>query len=248
MANIVTGKVRLSYVNIFTPRQSQNGGDAKYSVTVLLPKSDLETKAKIDADIRQVAQDALAGAFGGVMPPNLALPIHDGDGVRPSGEAFGPECRGCWVFTASSKTAPQIVDIQGNPIMVSTEVYSGCYGRVSLRFFAYNAAGKKGIGCGLGNVQKLEDGTPLGGGTTAAQDFGFAQAPTFAPQPQGQQQYAQQPIQQTQFTQPPIQQFGQPQPLSIQPIYAPPTAPAQQPTAPAVDPITGLPIGGILGL
>lgn len=172
---VVTDKVRLSYVHLFTPYAHQPGQDAKYSCTVLIPKSDAATKARIDAAIEAAKQEGAASKFGGQIPPVLPTPVHDGDGARPSdGMPFGPECKGCWVFTATSKQAPQIVDAGVNPILDQTEIYSGIYGRVSVNFFAYNSNGRKGIGCGLNNVQKLADGDPLGGRTTAAEDFGPA--------------------------------------------------------------------------
>jgi hypothetical protein len=195
---IVTGEVRFSYVNVFTPKAPQNGGDPKYQITILLPKTDIATKQAIDAAIQQELIDAVTTKFGGQMPVAPATPIHDGDGVRPSGEAFGEECRGHWVFTASSKNKPEVVDQNVQPVLSPTAVYSGCYGRASIRFFAYNQAGRKGIGCGLGNVQKLRDGEPLGGGTTAKQDF-----VAFAPQ---------QPQYNT-----PVQQYAPQQPQTQQP-------------------------------
>lgn len=171
--NIVTGKVRWSYVNLFMPR-AMEGQEPKYSVTLLIPKSDAATKAAIDKGIETAIQEGIASTFGGVRPPKIATPLYDGDGVRPSGDDFGPECAGHWVMTASSKLKPEVVDSNVQPILDASEVYSGCYGRVSLRFFTYNKNGKKGIGCGLGNAQKLDDGEPLGGGTSASQDFGAA--------------------------------------------------------------------------
>lgn len=207
---IVTGEVRLSYVNVFEPRANQNGGDPKYQVTILLPKSDIATKANIDREIQAELQNGVATKFGGQMPAMPAIPIHDGDGVRPNGEQFGEECRGCWVFTASSKQRPEVVDENCQPILSATSVHSGCYGRVSIRFFAYNQAGKKGIGCGLGNVQKLRDGEPLGGGTTASQDFGVPyQQPTTQ---QYQQQYTVPQYQQ--YSAQPVQQQGTPAQMS----------------------------------
>ena len=106
------------------------------------------------------------------MPAVLKKPLHDGDGVRPNGEPFGEECKGCMVMTASSKLKPEVVDGNGQAILNSAEVYAGCYGRVSLNFFPYNTSGNRGIGCGLNNVQKLRDGDPLTGRTTAKEDFG----------------------------------------------------------------------------
>lgn len=171
MSNLVTGKVRFSYVSVFEPR-SVNGGEEKYSATLLIPKSDTKTYQDIMAEINKCVQENLAEVFKGAMPTNLRIPIYDGDGLRESGEPFGLECKGHWVINAKSNSAPEVVDAGCNPIISKNEFYSGCYGRASLRFYAYNQNGNKGIGCGLGNVQKLEDGQPLDGRTTAAEDFG----------------------------------------------------------------------------
>lgn len=157
MSRIVTGKVRFSYVNVFKPREM--GGELKYSVVVLVSKSDTDTYNRIVAEINKVAQEATANTFGGTMPTNLAMPIYDGDGLTPSGEVYSQECKGNWVINAKSSSAPEVVDTSCQPIIGRNEFYSGCYGRVSLSFYAYNKNGNKGIGCGLGNVQKLEDRT-----------------------------------------------------------------------------------------
>ena len=230
MGSLVTGKVRFSYVSVFEPR-SVNGGEEKYSATLLIPKADTKTYQDIMTEINKCLQESLAEVFKGVMPANPSIPIYDGDGVRQSGEAFGPECKGCWVISAKSNSAPEVVDANVQPIISKNEFYSGCYGRASLRFYAYNKNGNKGIGCGLGNVQKLEDGQPLDGRTTAAEDFGaFTQ--TTAPQqyqlptqpvaPQPIPQQAMQPATPAYTT----DQFGQP--------VVPPTNP--------VNPTMGQPI------
>jgi hypothetical protein len=223
-----TGKVRLSFVHLFTPYANQPGQEPKYSTTILVPKSDIATKQKIDAAIQAAMQDGVSSKWNGVRPPVIAIPVHDGDGVRPSdGMPFGDECKGHWVFTASSKQAPGVVDLGINPILNQTEIYSGVYARVSVRFFPYTNSGKKGIGCGLGNVQKLEDGEPLGGRTSAASDFGDPTSLPYQPQPQyaaPAQQYQPQYQQQPQFQQPQYQQQY------------------QQPGAQHFDPITGLPM------
>lgn len=265
---VVTGEVRLSYVHVFTPHAKPgSNNEAKYGVTILLPKSDYATKQRIDAAINAAIQAGVSSNWNGVRPPMLAIPIHDGDGVRPSdGMPFSDECKGHWIFTASSKQAPQVVDAGVNPILNQTEVYSGMYGRVSIRFFSYNNNGKKGIGCGLNNVQKLRDGEPLGGRTNAADDFGGGQpaAPGYQPQQPAypQQGYPQQPpyappaqpaYQQPPYTpptQPAYPQLAYPQ----QPTYPQqgyPQQPVQQPQQPAqIDPITGMPIppGGVMGI
>lgn len=234
LQHVVTGKVRLSFVHLFTPYAHQPGNEPKYSSTVLLPKSDIVTKQKLDAAMNAAIQDGVSSQWGGVRPPVLAFPVYDGDGVRPNGELFGDECKGHWVFTASSKQAPEIIDLNMNKILNQTEVYSGMYARVSVRFFAYNKAGKKGVGCGLGPVQKMEDGEPLGGRISAAAAFGDAPqgyAPGYTPA------YPQQ-------TQPQVQQpaYGQ------QPVQQP-VQPAQPGQQVQLDPITGLPVvGPIMGL
>lgn len=246
--DVVTGKVRLSYVHLFTPYAAQQGQEPKYSTTILLPKSDITTKQKIDAAINAAIQQGVSKNWNGVRPPILAIPIHDGDGVRPSdGMPFNAECKGHWVFTASSKQKVEVVDINLNPIMDQTQVYSGIYARVSIRFYPFNTNGKKGVGCGLYPVQKLEDGEPLGGGVSAAEAFGggapaYPQLPYATPP-----QTAYQP-QQPNYGQP---TYGQPQQPNYggQPAYIPPVAPQQPQYAPPIDPITGKPlVGGIYGL
>lgn len=173
--SITTGKVRLSYVHLLQPYANVPGQEEKYSCTILLPKSDMETMTRIQAAIEAAKEKGILTQWGGIQPPVVPVPVYDGDGVRPSdGMPFGEECKGQWVFTASSKndSRPEIVDAHLNPIIDPSEIYSGIYARVHVTFFPYAFGGKKGIGCGLGPVQKLEDGPSLGGSVTAAQVFG----------------------------------------------------------------------------
>lgn len=164
---VVTGKeTRLSYANVWEPK-SINGGDPKYSVSVLIPKSDKTTLMAINKAI-DAAIDAGIGKFGGKKPNKKAikLPLRDGDLERDD-EAYA----GHYFINANSKTAPQIVDSRVQPILDQNEVYSGCYARVSLNFYAFNTNGNKGVACGLGNIQKVRDGEPLGARTNASDDF-----------------------------------------------------------------------------
>ena len=259
---VVTNEVRLSFVHLFTPYSNQADKEPKYSTTVLVPKSDFATKQKIDAAIAAAVQEGVSSKWNGVRPPVVSVPVHDGDGVRPSdGMPFGEECKGHWVFTASSKQAPGIVDQAIQPVLNQTEVYSGMYARVSIRFFAYFSNGKKGIGIGLNNVQKTRDGEPLGGRTSATDDFGGGgyAAPSYPQQTHMQQQGYQQPgYPQQAAIQQPMHQYTPQQPPMQQ--YTPQQAPAyQQPPVQQgyaqqqpmqFDPITGKPIvgGGIMGL
>lgn len=163
---VVTGKIRMSYANLFTARAIAEGQEPKYSLCVLIPKSDKETINKINSAI-DAAKKAGASLWGGKIPANLKTPLRDGDEER-SDQA---EYAGHYFLNATSKQKPGIVDRNLNEIIDPSEVYSGCYGRVSLNFYAFNQAGNKGIGCGLQNVQKLADGESLTGRTRAEDDF-----------------------------------------------------------------------------
>lgn len=139
---VLTGEVRLSYCNLTTPRAAKQGGEPKFSVTILIPKTDVSTKADIDAAIQAAAQEALTKVWNGARPPMLAVPIWDGDGVRKSGVPFGDECKGHWVMTASTKNKPQVVGIDNiNCELAPSDIYSGMYGRVTIRFFGYSNSG-----------------------------------------------------------------------------------------------------------
>ena len=211
---VITGELILSYPHLFEAYANQPGQTPKFSVTLLIPKTDTATRAKIDAAIQQASLEGTSKTWNGVKPPMVATPIHDGDGTRPSdGSEFPEECKGHWVMTASSKQQPQVVDAALNPIMNQSDIYAGVKARVSINFFAYNFNGRKGIGCGLNNVQKLREGTPLTSRSSADDDFdavGTTQTNDFSQQPQPQPQY--QPQQQVD----PI--TGQPYIPMMQPI------------------------------
>lgn len=163
---VVTGVVRLSYEHVWEPA-SVNGSNPKYSVSLIIPKSDTKTIAAINQAIDNAIRDG-AAKFGSKIPPKgaLKLPLRDGDTERED-EAY----RDAYFINANSTTAPQIVDRSVQPILDRSEVYSGCYARVSINFYAFNSNGNRGIACGLGNIQKVRDGEPLGGKTSAADDF-----------------------------------------------------------------------------
>lgn len=237
ITNVTTGESRLSYVHLFTPYAINPGAEAKFSVTVLVPKADQDTMSRIWQAIEAAKSRGKDEKWNGVVPPIVATPVYDGDGVRPSdGMEFGPECKGHWVFTASAKAEypPEVVDANCNPIINQSEVYSGMYGRVNVSFYPYNFNGKKGIGCGLGPVQKTRDGEPLGGSAPKASSvFG-------APQGQPAQQSYGQPVQQTYSPQMgyQTQAYSQPTQQPVQQSYG---QPAQQ-AAPRINPLTGLPM------
>lgn len=156
---------RFSYLHCWAP-DSVNGGDPKYGVSAIVSKKDTATVNAIKAAIEQAKKDSLS-KWGGKVPANLKLPLRDGDIDRPDDEAYA----GCYFFNANSRQAPQVVDSKVQPILDQSEVYSGCYGKISVTFYGYNSNGNRGIAAGLGNIQKLKDGESLGGRTSAADDF-----------------------------------------------------------------------------
>lgn len=162
---VTTGKVRLSYAHLFEAHAIE-GNEPKYSVSVIIPKSDTETLNAIKEAVNE-AKELGKGKFGGKIPANLKTPLRDGDSERPDDDAY----KNCYFLNASSKNKPGVVGKDVQPILDATEVYSGCYGRLTLNFYAFSASGNKGIAAGLGNVQKLEDGEPLSGFTRAEDDF-----------------------------------------------------------------------------
>lgn len=163
---VITGKVRLSYAHLFKPVALSEDQDPKYSVCLLIPKSDKATLKKINAAIEAAKQNGTS-LWGGKVPNNLKTPLRDGDDERPD----QPEYENCYFINASSKTAPGVVDKDVQPILDSTEIYSGCYARASVNFYPFSKAGNKGIACGLNNVQKIADGDYLGGRSRAEDDF-----------------------------------------------------------------------------
>lgn len=159
---VITEPVRLSYLSVFKPRAMQEGQEPKFSACLLIPKTDKKTIKRIK-DACEAARMASASVFGGKVPDKLKLPIHDGDGEMPNGGEYPTEAKGMYVLNCSSKQQPGLVDRQLNPIIDETVLYSGCWGRVDLNFFAYNTSGNKGIGAGLNNIQKVRDDESLGG-------------------------------------------------------------------------------------
>ena len=171
---VTSVNTRLSYFNGWEP-VSINGGAEKYSVSVLIPKTDKETINEINAAVDAAIEEGIS-KFGGKKPnkASIKLPLRDGD-VERDDDAY----KGHYFVNANSITPPQIVDKAVRPILDRNEVYSGCYARVSLNFYAFNSNGNKGVACGLGNIQKIKDGEHLAGRNNAADDFTTVDAEGF---------------------------------------------------------------------
>ena len=168
---VITGvKTRWSYANVWEPK-SINGGAPKYSVSLIIPKSDVKTVTALKNAIQAAydeGQSKLKGSSKSVPAlSSIKNPLRDGDLERPDDETY----KESYFINANSATAPGIVDAARQPILEHSEVYSGVYGRASINFYAFNSNGNKGIACGLNNLQKISDGEPLGGKTRAEDDF-----------------------------------------------------------------------------
>ena len=168
---VITGvNTRWSYANVWDAK-SINGGTPKYSVSLIIPKSDKVTIQKIKAAIQSAYEEGESKLKGsGKSVPSLSViktPLRDGDLERPDDEAY----KNAYFVNANSATAPGIVDADRQQIIDRSEVYSGVYGRASINFYAFNSNGNKGIACGLNNLQKIRDGEPLGGKASAESDF-----------------------------------------------------------------------------
>lgn len=168
---VITGpQTRWSFCNVWEAK-SINGGTPKYSVSLIIPKSDTVTVDKINAAIQAAyteGESKLKGNGRSVPPLSaIKIPLRDGDIERPDDEAY----KNSYFINANSATAPGIVDADRNVILERSEVYSGVYGRASINLYAFNSNGNKGIACGLNNLQKIKDGEPLGGKSRAEDDF-----------------------------------------------------------------------------
>lgn len=164
---VITTKVRFSYANVFEPTSIEEGGKKKYNISIIIDKDDKKLLKKIEAAIEAAKQEGKA-KLGGKIPKNLKIPLRDGDVDREDDEAYVNSM----FINANSERRPGVVDKDLNEIIDPDEFYSGCYGRASITFYAYNAGGNKGIAAGLNNLQKLQDGERLSGGSTAEDDFG----------------------------------------------------------------------------
>ncbi|MGO5207766.1 DUF2815 family protein [Bacillota bacterium LCP21S3_F9] len=168
---VITGKdTRWSYANVWEAR-AINGGTPKFSVSLIIPKSDTVTVGKIKAAIEAAYKEGESKLKGNSksVPPLTAIktPLRDGDTERPDDPAY----KDSYFLNANSSTAPGIVDADCQPILQRSEVYSGVYGRASINFYAFNTNGNRGIAVGLNNLQKIRDGESLGGKASAESDF-----------------------------------------------------------------------------
>lgn len=172
LTKVITGVVRLSYCHVWEPASMPDGGPKKYSSALLIPKTDKETIKKINAAIAAAIESGLA-KWGGKKPPVLKLPLRDGDAERPEDENY----KGMYFLNATSNQPPGVLDKDKNEMIDKTKLYSGCYAKVDINFYAFNTNGNKGIACGLNNILKVKDGPALSGKEAASVVFADVDVP-----------------------------------------------------------------------
>lgn len=164
---VIIPNVRFSYAHVFEPTAIEEGQTKKYSISLIISKQDKKTVEKVQAAVKLALEQGKA-KLGGKIPANYKNPLRDGDTERPDDEAY----QDAYFINASSTRKPGIVDADLEPLMDQDEFYSGCFGRASVNFYAFNVSGNKGVAAGLQNLQKTKDGDRLSGGASAADDFG----------------------------------------------------------------------------
>ena len=168
---VITGKVRLSYVHLFEPYSPDEDKAPRYSCVILIPKTDKATMRSIREAQKAALENGVSSVFGGKLPREWHDTIKDGDDEDQTDLERNPEYAGHWYMSIAAKTKPGIVDQRREPITDSSDVYSGCYARISMNAFAYNVKGNKGVSFGLNHVQKWADGDFLGGRSRAEDEF-----------------------------------------------------------------------------
>lgn len=170
---VTTNEVRMSYAQVFEPKAMEGSTDEKYSIALLIPKTDIETIAAIEEAIATAAEEGKA-KFGGKVPAKLKTTFRDGDDEKPDDEAYA----GHYFLNCSSKTKPGVIKVAApgsavkfEKIEDESEFYSGCYGKAVINFFAYNSNGNKGVSAGLNNLLKTRDGEAFAGKAAAEDDF-----------------------------------------------------------------------------
>ena len=166
--SVVTNKARINYAHLVEPAEPMNGGDPVYSCCLVIPKDDTETVNAIKQAVKAAAEVGKDKVFNGKIPNNLKIPLRDGDDDRSDDENY----KNCFFINAKSKYKPRIVDLNKRDINDPSQIYSGMYAKAVLSFYAYSAAGNKGIACSLGDMQKVEDGERIGGVVSADVAFG----------------------------------------------------------------------------
>lgn len=179
---VKTGVVRFSFCHLFTPTAFAEGQQKKYSIALMVDKNDKATLTALKQayeNAKQVGVQKYGARFANLANDLLCKPndklglIKDGDSDPRYNEQ--EDNHGMFILNAKCSTAPGVYAKETGTTQLTAEqedvVYSGCYGKASINFFAYQQAGNTGIGIGLNNVLKTADGDNLGGRVSGSVDF-----------------------------------------------------------------------------
>lgn len=154
---------RLSYAHLDAPWGNAEG-EKKYQTVAII--DDEDTVKTVREAIQQARNEGIAKLWKGEAPRKMQLPLKSGDEEYPDDPVYA----GKWYFSAKSRTPVPCLNALKQPID-PVECYSGCYCMVSVNFYAYDAAGGKGVAAGLNAVLKHTEGERLGGDRDGSKDF-----------------------------------------------------------------------------
>ena len=163
------GEVTFAFAHVLYPRREEDGTAGKYSVCVLIPKSDVSAINMIQQAVAAAQEKGRMTKWGGKIPARMNLPLHDGDA-----DDKGPEFAGMMYFNCSTKNKPGVRVLENGHIseaLDDDDFYSGCWGAVTVNMYPYANSGNNGIAVGLNNVIKTRDAERLSGGSSADADF-----------------------------------------------------------------------------
>ena len=144
--------VRLSFPSLWV-RSIFDGKEGKYEATFLIPKSDTETKDKINIAIKQMIAESK------LKIPKDKICVKDGDDYEFDGY------ENTWTLKASNNRQPTLLDTDKTPLTTDDgKIYAGCYVNAVIEFWVQNNNYGKRINANLLGVQFVKHGEAFGTG------------------------------------------------------------------------------------
>lgn len=167
-----TPEARASYAKVFKPELNDLNGKMEYSIVALFPFGKNDPRLK---ELKEAAKAAIVKKWGPdkeKWPSNMKSPFRDQGERKKEGKLPDGYVEGNIFMTIKSDTKPGIVDRNVDTITEdSGDFYSGCWFNASVRAYAYDNKGNKGVAFGLGNIQKVRDDDAFGGFAKAEDEF-----------------------------------------------------------------------------
>ena len=155
---------RISFVNFSQPKKNQNDDGSEkesYGCAALFARKENLTL------ITMACENFLKQEKGTATKGFKKSPLRLQDDKVDDYDGF---VAGAFYMNTSTKFKPRVTGRNKEDIDVSS-FYSGCYVRLTLRPYLYDAKGNKGVGLGIAGVQFIRDGEPLGGGGVDPNDI-----------------------------------------------------------------------------